>query len=262
MQVLYDDSTHTYTCRGRRYISATQIIDFFKEKFDTKAEAAKYADRHGGTAAYWTAKWEEIKGTSLVRGNGIHELREELTLNRGMDVFMGKAYRVQNPDLVLPEVPYALWPDGIFTERLLWHHGYGIAGRCDKVIFESISEGNAQEWFTQPGRYAHLEDYKSNRRIRIRGFQYKDGTHARMLAPISHLEDCEFVHYTLQLSLYQLMLEYLGFKPGQRIITHFPHVPDMAPFEAKAPPPVYYPVPYLKKEVLSMLNYLKTRRIL
>ena len=73
-----------------------------------------------------------------------------------------------------------------------------------------------------------------------------------MLDPISHLEDCEMTHYTLQLSIYQYMLEFFGYLPGIRRIIHFPH-----PIEGLGTPsPKPYELPYLRNEVIAMLNHL------
>ncbi|MFZ8528507.1 hypothetical protein ACO1NJ_14385, partial [Staphylococcus aureus] len=59
-------------------------------------------------------------------------------------------------------------PDGVYPEAKLWHHGYKIAGRADKVILltNRIEEkggapGSNMKWVTNL-RYAHIEDYKTN----------------------------------------------------------------------------------------------------
>lgn len=93
-----------------------------------------------------------------------------------------------------------------------------------------------------------IEDGKTNKRIRDRGYGNK-----KMLAPLSHLEDCEMSHYSLQLSIYQYMLEYFGFHPGVRRIIHFPHEIE----GLGTPSPAEYELPYLRDEVIAMLTHLK-----
>lgn len=210
-------------------------------------------DKAGRDKDYWLKQWDDTRTKSLVRGNTYHDLREEITNNRGTELFCGKPFRVRNKEMLV-SIPHKDWLDGVYTEELLWHHVYGIAGRADKIYLDTDKKDRH--------RLAHIEDYKTSKRIRFRSFIHPVTGPKMMKEPISHLEDCEATHYSLQLSLYALMLEYLGFAPGQRIIIHLPHVPEMAPPGAKPPPPIYYPMPYLKKEVISMLDYLKHRRVI
>lgn len=249
--VTYRDSDHTYWCRSRRYLSATQVLDRFKNKFDTEGQAVASADKYGATPEKWKNEWAETRDRSLIRGNTIHALHEEITLNRGLEMHDGKVFSVPNPALFPEQTPLIQLPDGIYTEQLLYHHGFGIAGRTDKVYLETI----ARE------RWANVDDYKTNRIIKMHAYGWPRAP-LMMKGPIDHLEDCTIVHFALQTSLYMLMLEYMGFKPGWLDIIHFPHVPEMAPPGALAPPPVTYHMPYLKKEVTSMLNHLKFRRVI
>lgn len=257
-QVEYRDADHTYWFRGRRYISATQILDMFKNKFDGEAVAEQYKDKAGHDKEYWLEQWDDTRKKSLVRGNGIHNLQESITANRGTEVWGGKPRQVRNAELYLQQnLPMKQWLDGIYPEQLLYHHGYGIAGRADKLILATGSP-DGKIW----RRIMHIDDYKTNKIIQMHSFLHPKHGRKMMKAPLEHLEDCSWVHYVLQLSIYQFMGVYLGFLPGQRTIIHFPHIPEMAPEGALPPPPVSYQAPYLEKEVISMLKYLKARRVL
>jgi len=245
-QVTYRDNDHTYWCGTKRYISATQVLDLFKNKFDVNGQAIRFAEKHGADADTWKERWDDTRKRSLVRGNRIHNQREELTLSRGMEVHQGKVLPVPNPALYGDRTPLIQMPDGIYTEQLLYSHHYGIAGRCDKLVITS----------TPRYRTADIDDYKSNRILRTRSYCYKDGTRQMMLPPIAHLEDCSMVHYELQTSLYLLMAEELGFIAGTGRIIHYPHVPLMAPEGALPPLPKTYTVQYRKNDVISMLQQL------
>jgi hypothetical protein len=105
-------------------------------------------------------------------------------------------------------------------------------------------------------RVADVEDYKTNKKLRQYGYQYPDGTYRMMLGPLKHLHDCELTHYTLQLSIYQYMLEWMGFAPGRRRIIHFPHA-----IEGIGIPPIKtYELPYLRAEVIAMISHLENKR--
>lgn len=247
----YDDDTHTYSYRGRRYLSATQLLDLFKPKFDSQAQSKAYAYKHGRTPEYWLSKWDQTRDKALDRGARIHNLRESITTNQSMAVSQGKVFRVQNINLY-QGADLSRLPDGIYPELMVWDHRYGIAGRSDKVIIETIDGV----------RYADVDDYKTNRFIRTRGFLNADRTRQMMLPPLSHIEDCDMNHYQIQLSLYLHMLCYHGFTPRHARIIHFPHIPSEAPPDADDPLPVMYPCQYQPDAVSSLLEHCKRKHIL
>ena len=98
-----------------------------------------------------------------------------------------------------------------------------------------------------------LDDHKTNKRIRTESYQHwVTGKFTMMLGPLSHLMDCELIHYTLQLSIYQYMGEYHGFFPGRRRLIHHKHpVPGII-----STGPKIIELPYLRTEVIDMIkNY-------
>lgn len=251
----YNEAEHRYSSRGRRYTSATQIVDQFRRPFD-KIERSQYmAKRYGQTPEYWLAKWKSKNGASLLRGNNIHKQQE--------DSMYRQRFVNYNP-FPLPvlryksNIPYINQPDGVYPEMLLWRHDYHIAGRSDKVTLRTIDSpeqwGNGVETSSRI-RVADVSDFKTNEKIRMRGYQQYDGTIEKMCAPLDHLEQCEFNDYALQLSLYQFMLEWFGFFPGERTIIHFPHEIE----GLGTPKPVTHRLPYLRDEVISMLKHLNLK---
>lgn len=247
--VVYRDQDHTYWGpEGRRYLSASQIVDKFKPAFDREGISESYALRAGHDATYWQEQWNEKRDKSLSRGNHIHDLREQIILSRGMDMHNGRPLPVPNPDLYPVHTPWKQMPDGIYPEAKLWNHTWQIAGRTDKLVIRTESDG----------RYADIDDYKTGELIRFQSYCNKQGEYNMLLPPVSHLMNCEAMIYRLQTSLYMFMAECQGFKPGRITLIHFPHIPMMAPPGAKEPPPVSYSLPYDKRSVLLMLNHLKT----
>ena len=91
-----------------------------------------------------------------------------------------------------------------------------------------------------------------------------------MSGPCSHLDDCNFNHYALQLSIYMYIIikHNPRYKPGKLMLHHVifekqgedkfgnpillkdknnePIVKTVVPYEA----------PYMKSEVIAMINYL------
>ena len=227
IEVQYDDATHTYYTiyRGERriYTSATTLIGRYKEKFDAQRIAENYALKNGNTPEYWIKKWATISKEACDKGSTEHKHRENLDYkDKGINT-SGK--RLLN---------YHSLQDGIYPELKLWHHLWCIAGRADKVTIETVNNK----------RFMHIADYKTNKEISNVGFQFKNGKYKTMFKPLGHLHDCNLVHYTLQLSLYQYMAEYLGFYPGTRTLIHVPNGTVIKEYE----------VGYWKKDILNMLN--------
>lgn len=237
----YNDSLHRYYRGSLTYGSATQIVEQFKEKFDTEERSAYMEYRYNMPQQQWKDQWKETNAVSLVRGNRIHDAQEQFLYNKGYSTIHNKNFPVFNMRLYQSNVDYSKLPDGVYPELKLWRHDWHIAGRADKPTFETVNRI----------RYAHIEDYKTNGRIGKHGFNGK-----KMLYCLSHLEDCEYTHYTLQLSIYQFMLEYFGFVPGIRRLIHFPHEIE----GLGTPDPVPHELPYWRDEVIAMLEYLKSTK--
>jgi len=248
--VQYDDKLHAYSCDGVRYTSASQLPEKFTVPFPEDAHIA-YAAKHGMTPEYWLNKWRTKNEISKIRGNHIHDYNEEIVHAKQVVEFEDVLFPVHVREEIL-EQPWFDRPDGVYTEQMTWHHGFKIAGRMDKVLLTTdmikLKDG---KWVAKD-RYAHIEDYKTNEKINFESYQFKNGTYKMMKPPIGHLQDCNWIHYCLQQSAYMLMMEYQGFRPGTITITHYPHPTAEVPI----PVPVKYSVPYMKKEVISMCNFI------
>lgn len=251
----YNDAKHLYSLQDQRYTSASQIVGLFTPPFDTWAVATNYAAKHGGTPEYWVDQWSQKTTKSLVRGNKIHDANELVLNARMIDVIEGEVLPVQG-DRYDDNYPWFERPDGVYTERKLWHHGYRAAGRSDKVILRTVNKSLQVEGseLSLPSvtRYADVEDYKTNESIDKVSYQFKNGNFKMMKPPIAHIMSSNYWHYALQLSLYMFMLEYQGFEPGNIRIIHYPHPTEANP----NPERVYYDLPYMKREVINMLSFI------
>ena len=63
----------------------------------------------------------------------------------------------------------------------------------------------------------HLVDWKTNKRIDKNSFRNKKG----IMESSKHLDDCNFNHYSLQLTFYRYILErYYGLEVGSQTLFH------------------------------------------
>lgn len=247
--IRFDPTHHRYTGPQGPYISATQLVELAVNKFNTEEESIAMAERRGMTPEYWLDKWKKENKFSLLHGTRIHELQEALSYASGVEVRKGKVLRVQNSDR-LEEIidDYFYWPDGVYNELLLWNEVARVAGRADKVLLSTTMDGT---------RKADIEDHKTNKRIERKSWYDKLTGYRMMKSPVEHLMDCNFYHYALQLSIYQLLLELMGFEPGTRTLLHYPPIPeDLADYPGeRVTKPIRYELPYLRGEVINLIKY-------
>jgi hypothetical protein len=114
----------------------------------------------------------------------------------------------------------------------------------------------------------YIKTHNTNKEIKTESYVNWEGKSQKMLGPVSHLDDCNYNHYALQLSTYMyIMLKHNPkFKPGKLILHHvlffeegLDHLgaPIIArdingePIIKKIVP---YEVPYLKEEVVNLIK--------
>lgn len=240
-KVTFDEEAHSYTAdnSGRKYISATTIIGKFKSPFDKVAVSTAYAKKHGQTPEYWQAEWAKISKIACDKGTAFHKMKEDAMLSNGSVLRDKKVIPVHVKDVLeKSSYNYKDLPDGVYPELLLWNHYFELAGIADIITIE--------------GNYFDIDDYKTNKKIDKFSFCHPKTGYKKMLFPLQHLQDCNFNHYQLQLSIYAFMLEQLSGKKCRSICFHH-HPPKVDNPNEAQDEGIRYEVKYLKKEVLDML---------
>ena len=98
--------------------------------------------------------------------------------------------------------------------------------------------------------YSMIVTHNTNKEIKQHsGFDTKTRSSVKMKYPLNTLEDCNYWHYALQLSTYAWMLQKINpeYTIKDLILVHFDHNDNQT----------VYHLPYLKKEVESMLKFYK-----
>ena len=149
--------------------------------------------------------------------------------------------------------------DGIYPEHFVYLKSAGLCGQADRV---EIVNGKI-----------NIIDYKTNKEIKEKGYVNWEGISDKMFNPISHLDNCNLIHYNLQLSIYAYIIKKHNpkLKIGDLVIQH-------VKFESDGDDEYGYPItrlvngdpvikeikmynlPYLKDEVRSMIMWLKDRQ--
>lgn len=252
--IYFDPLRHIYyNERKIIYDSPSKILKQYKQEFNSVEAATAYAVKHGETPEHWLKVWQDITEESLERGTGIHQDREDISNVRVAERHeaTGKAYPVKNASIVIKEELKDLLP-GVYNELILWNHPLMLSGTADKVVIEKVLSKT----------YAHIDDYKTNKEIKKQSyFCYKTLQYRRMQDPVSYLMDCNHIHYALQFSIYQYMLELAGFTPGKRTLIHIPHpIKDDQGEIIFQPEDVHYDMPYLRTEVEHIIEHYNANR--
>lgn len=275
----FDESTHTYrNDAGKIYVSGTTLIGKYKNPFDSdywskyktiealtteyksaeifkanshllnkstidfyiKGLTSKYGDdKVSGTLSKILESWKHKKEIGCNRGTLVHLAKEEKTyVDKGLQVF-DNFVDLQNEGRSTLELK-----DGIYPELRLWNHEYEIAGTADIVIIE--------------GKYFDIDDYKTNKKIVTEAFTNKrTGEEDNMLFPISHLGNCNFIHYCLQLNLYAWMLVQKGYILRNLRFTHLLTENETT---TEIVGTKVYDVPNLQEEIKAILEHFKLNK--
>ena len=120
----------------------------------------------------------------------------------------------------------------------------------------------------------NIIDYKTNKEIKTTGFTNWEKITQKMTGPCAHLDDCNFNHYSLQLSIYMYIIlkHNPRYKPGKMFLHHVIFEKESEdkfgnpiPKKDSSGDPIVktvvpYDVPYLKSEVIAMINHLKENK--
>ena len=117
----------------------------------------------------------------------------------------------------------------VLSEIILYSKELKIAGTIDVLAKDNQSD-----------EYV-LIDWKTSKKITTVSYKYKTGNHDAT----KNVMDCNFYHYSLQMSLYRYILEeYYGLTVRNQVIAHIKDDGVDA-----------HLAPYMRKEIMMMLKY-------
>jgi hypothetical protein len=268
MSLIFKPEHHEYISLNEEninWISVTSFLSNFKPKFDAPAQAVKSAKNkkskwYGMTPDDIQKAWtgEAKRATDL--GTWYHNQREsdicELsTMEReGITVPIFKPIEKEG----IKYAPEQKLEDGVYPEHLVYLKSAGLCGQSDLV---EVINGTV-----------HITDYKTNKEIKAEGYTNWEGITSKMYAPVNHLDDCNLMHYNLQLSLYMYIIikHNPRLKPGRLIIHHIKFkeagkdkfgnpISEMNEYgDPIVEDIIQYELPYLKQEVIQLINELKS----
>ena len=194
---------HYYLCNNKRVeISTTGLISQYEQKFDSDTISQRVADKRGVTQQEILEEWRIENLHSTIKGSMIHEFAQSL--------WEGKEYKFDYSN-VPPEIdldrlksdikkliPQAInfyndykdMYELIGCEIYLGDEEFDECGATDQIMFNKYTGDIA------------IIDYKTNKKIEQESFRHK-----KMLVPLHKYDDCNYIHYSIQLSAYKYKFE-------------------------------------------------------
>ena len=187
-KIEYNDALHSYSINGKKLESVTTIIKQIIPQFDQN-KAYEIAAREGVTVEQIREDWDKKGEEGREKGTRIHSFMEDLLLNKIDPV---KRLNTLLPEMKAGEAAWKLMQAKLRAkcvqmEAIVGDEELGVAGRIDIIVSINDVEKCIFDWKT--GKF----ETKGN-------FGY-------LLKPFDDLKDCELNRYSLQISLYRLIVE-------------------------------------------------------
>lgn len=196
--VAFSEEDHMYLNveTGEQMISVTTYLKQFSEPFNRMDISEKCAVKRGITQEEILQEWDD----AATMGTFVHQIFEDYA------------------DCIEPIVDHQKYPKGevaqkfikenfdtgllvpVEVEMIVHDFGLNIAGQLDILV----EDEEANLW---------IYDWKTNEEIK------RSNWYNKMKAPFSHLDDCHYNKYTLQMNTYRQLLEKMGVKiAGMRLV--------------------------------------------
>ena len=191
---------HEYRFNGESLPSVTRLIHRWFPEFDAEVVAKKKAEREGGSYEALVREWARKRDEAATFGSKIHAMAEKMILENSHAAADDLAH-TEREQSFLSAVKEALKRiqlgyDFVETEKILFSPALKVAGTVD-LLLRSRSTGE----------YV-IADWKTNREIKYSAFRQEKG-----FGPCEGIENCNFNHYSLQVSAYGELLLREGYVP-------------------------------------------------
>ena len=188
---VFDPIKHQYTFEGTPFISVTKYISRFHKKFDSDFWSKKKAEERGVDQQEILNEWKELNDRANFIGTSTHNWienyfnREYQTLPTDLDVID----RINKFNKIFATHLYKLTP--IKFEQRVFSKKWKIAGMVDALFLYKDS--------------LLILDYKTNK-----DFTVDNKYDEKLLQPFEDQDKCHLTEYSIQLSLYSLILKEAG----------------------------------------------------
>ena len=239
--LFFEEEGHKYNdTMGNEYLSVTTLIHDYYNNFDAAYWAHKKAREQGKSEKAILAEWDRIRDEACSRGtkthNGLEDAIKEVSKFKNAiqyltDTTSGRVITIADIPALIPqpldvdkfiEATDNKYPEIYRVFKFYTDKGYIIYSEIGAYLMDYLVSGTIDIFCYRPTDFVIL-DWKTNRDgLKFEaGYYKKDKTiipnqltnewipqpKKKMLPPVSHLADCNGMHYSLQLSMYAIMAE-------------------------------------------------------
>lgn len=190
-QFKFDPIKHKYTYEGDHFISVTQFISKFHKKFDTDFWSKKKAEERGVDQKEILNEWQSLNDRANFIGTSTHNWIENYfnriyqELPNDIDVID----RINKFNTIFSTHLHKLTP--LKFEQRIFSKKWKIAGMIDSI-------------FLYKDKLIIL-DWKTNKK-----YETENNYGEKLLEPFNDYDKCHLSEYSIQLSLYSLILKEIG----------------------------------------------------
>jgi ATP-dependent exoDNAse (exonuclease V) beta subunit len=201
-RISFEPISHTYQITSdvesepaQTFISATTIIHKYFPEFDNDAVIQKMmkspnwkkSPYYGKSVDEIKKQWEDNRVSAAAKGTQVHDWIENFYLGGFVCPSKEAEESKSFQNFMNFHNEYGWKP--FRTEWRVFTEDYKVAGSID-IVFEGSEKGKIKVY-----------DWKNSKEIKTEN-RYEKG-----LEPLTHLPNCNFYHYSLQLNLYKWILE-------------------------------------------------------
>jgi hypothetical protein len=211
-KLVFDEPSHTYKVIGKGLKPVSTVIKDFCRPFAREKISKFSAFKEGITQVELLKKWDKIRDDACANGTRVHDFGERYVIEKYGVVSNLKFSSVQqhlktgeflnNKELALikfwkkkPE-----WFVPVSLELRMFCVEMGVAGTADIILIDTRDNTLV------------IADYKTNKDL------FKNYKDQKLLGIFRHLKDCPYSKYVIQLSMYQILLEKVGYKVSRRFL--------------------------------------------
>lgn len=192
----FEEKEHIYHYDGRDLPSVSSFLNKVAEKVDFIQKAIHVANREGVTQEEVLARWKKINTEAIDRGKQTHSFAEQDTHDNPelkQEEAVQKFFRQLNEQC---NNRYLI----VSKELQMVHKTLYYCGTSDLLIYDKHTNTFI------------IGDWKTNKDL------FKNFKGKTLLEPFEYMLDCPFSKYQIQLCMYQMMFEQLGYTVSERWI--------------------------------------------
>ena len=203
-EFLFDPGLHKYTYHGDTFQSVTQLIGQFHEPFDSEKWSKIKADQAGVDQDEIKKEWKRLNDYANEVGTDTHQWIEDYfnKLWKPIPSNLDLIHRINKFNKIFAQHLHKLEP--LKFEVRVFSKKWKIAGMIDSL-------------FLYKGKIFIL-DWKTNKQFT--SDDHPKGKYQKLLEPFEEHYKNHLSEYSIQLSLYSLILEEWGFEIGGAYLVH------------------------------------------